>query len=194
MKTLKKFEAYKYYGIIGLLSLIILLFMPFVGSAVGLAFVLPNTLAGWFVYIFTKVLVVAFNLAIFYSFMEQAKINVRDNPRYIEANTILRKYFKELNPIPMAPDAWTHKQYKSKGISLAITTLLGAIALTNAILTFSVATFISYFFTVLLGIVFGFVQMGVAEEYWTGEYWEYAIYIRDQREPQETLDQNAPAV
>lgn len=87
----------------------------------------------------------------------------------------------------MGPNEWTRKQYRGKGISLAITTLLGAVALTNAILAFNLVTMVTYLFTIIMGIIFGFIQMGTAENYWTGEYWEYAIYIRDQKESQQTI-------
>lgn len=181
-KVAKKVEIYKYYIVIAILSLIVVFFMPFIGSGVGLALNIPNTFVGWSIYILTKLLVVAINLTIFYSFMEQAKINIKDHPKYIEANTILEKYFKEFRPIPLGPEEWTKKQYKSKGISLAVTTLFGAIALTNAVLTFDFVVMLTYLFTIIMGIIFGFIQMGSAENYWTGEYWEYAIYIRDQKE------------
>lgn len=186
-ETVKKFDAYKYYGIIGLLSVIVVFFMPFISSEIGMELNLPNTAAGWVIYLITKALVVAINLAIFYSFMEQAKLNVRDNPKYIEANEILDRYFKEVRPIPMSPEEWTRQQYRGKGISLGITTLLSAVALTNAVLSFNAVTMITYLFTIVMGVIFGFVQMGTAENYWTGQYWEYAIYIRDQKEPKEAL-------
>lgn len=186
-ETVKKFEAYKFYVIIAILSIIVVFFMPFIGSEIGMELNLPDTATGWVIYIITKALVVAINLTIFYSFMEQAKINVQDNPKYIEANNILNKYFKDFRPVPMSPTEWTHKQYRDKGISLGITTLLGAIALTNAVLSFNITTMITYLFTIVMGIIFGFIQMGTAENYWTGEYWEYAIYIRDQKEPKNTM-------
>lgn len=182
-ETVKKFEAYKFYAIIAILSIIVVFFMPFIGSEMGMELNLPNTATGWVIYLITKALVVAINLTIFYSFMEQAKLNVQDNPKYIEANNILNNYFKDIRPVPMGPTEWTHKQYRSKGISLGVTTLLGAVALTNAVLSFNITTMITYLFTIVMGVIFGFIQMGTAENYWTGEYWEYAIYIRDQKEP-----------
>ena len=186
-ETVKKFEAYKYYAIIAILSIIVIFFMPFISSEMGMELNLPDTATGWVIYLITKALVVAINLTIFYSFMEQAKLNIRDHPKYIEANDILGKYFKDIKPVPMGPNEWTHKQYRGKGISLAITTLLGAVALTNAVLAFNLVTMVTYLFTIVMGIIFGFIQMGTAENYWTGEYWEYAIYIRDQKESQQIV-------
>lgn len=186
-ETVKKFEAYKFYGIIGLLSVIVVFFMPFISSEIGMELNLPDTATGWVIYLITKALVVAINLAIFYSFMEQAKLNVRDNPKFIEANEILDRYFKDVKPIPMGPEEWTRKQYRGKGISLGITTLLSAVALTNAVLSFNVVTMITYLFTIVMGVIFGVIQMGSAENYWTGQYWEYAIYIRDQKEPKQPM-------
>lgn len=186
-ETVKKIESYKYYVVIAILSIIVIFFVPFLSSELGMALVLPNTAIGWTIYILTKALIVAINMTIFYSFMEQAKINVKDHPKYIEANNILDKYFKDIKPTPIGPEEWTKKQYRGKGISLAVTTLLSAIALTNAVLAFDVIVMLTYLFTILMGVIFGFIQMGTAENYWTGEYWEYAIYIRDQNEPQQTV-------
>lgn len=186
-EAVKKFDAYKYYGIIGLLSVIVVFFMPFISSKIGMELNLPNTAAGWVIYLITKALVVAINLVIFHSFMEQAKLNVRDNPKYIEANEILDRYFKDVRPIPMSPEEWTRKQYRGKGISLGITTLLSAVALTNAVLSFDAVTMITYLGTITGGVLFGVFQMGAAEDYWTGQYWEYAIYIRDQKEPKKPM-------
>ena len=45
----EKYRLYKNYAIIGIISVLLLGFLPFVGSEVGLAFVLPTTIAGWIV-------------------------------------------------------------------------------------------------------------------------------------------------
>lgn len=75
-ETVKKFEAYKYYAIIAVLSIIVIFFMPFISSEIGMELNLPDTATGWIIYLITKALVVVINLTIFYSFMEQAKLNI----------------------------------------------------------------------------------------------------------------------
>jgi hypothetical protein len=65
MKTKEIISAYRNYIIIGILSALAVFFLPMLGSTAGLAFMLPNTAAGWIVYIITKVCIVAINVMIF---------------------------------------------------------------------------------------------------------------------------------
>lgn len=65
----EKYRLYKNYAIIGIISVLLLGFLPFVGSEVGLAFVLPTTTAGWIVYITTKTIIAAANFLILYCFV-----------------------------------------------------------------------------------------------------------------------------
>lgn len=174
----KKFiKEYKNYGIIAVASLFAIFFLPMIGSTTNLGWKLPYTFVGWIVWIITKCLVAMLNIIIFHSFMEQAKVNVKDNPYYIEANQILMRYGQLSDLIPRDPDTWVKLQYKHKGTTIAITTIISAIGLTQAILTFSWLDMLSYMFTVAMGFIFGILQMDRAEEYWTGEYWQYAKMV-----------------
>lgn len=179
-----EWRRYLYYFLIGLISLIACVFLPMLGSEVGLGFNVPNTTAGWVVYIVTKLLVATINMMIFYCFMEQAKLNVKEHPHFIEANQILHK-IKDKVKIPLSPQAWNKKQYSVKGITVAITSLLAAFALTNAILSFDLAEMLTYVFTIIMGLVFGVLNMKSAEVYWIDEYYEYALMRqRDEEEKQ----------
>lgn len=178
MSTAKfEYKKYQYYGIITIASLFAVFFLPMIGSTAGLAWSLPNTVVGWIVYIITKLLIASLNLVLFYSFMEQAKINVKDNPYYIEANEILMRYGKLTKLLPRDPDSWEKEEYHHKGITIAITTVISAIGLTQAILTFDWLSMLTYLFTVVMGIIFGILQMNTAETYWTTEYWQYAKMV-----------------
>lgn len=179
-------EPNKYYILIFIVSIIAVVFLPFLGSSPELGWNLPVTAVGWVVYVLTKFLAGVINICIFYAFMQQAKVNVKDNPFYIEANEILRKYSLISSNSPRSPEVWTRIQYKHKGVSLIITTALGAVGITQAILVFDWITMLSYLFTIIMGLAFGWVQMGSAEEYWTGEYWQYAKEI--ERKNKESLD------
>jgi hypothetical protein len=173
-ETKKKFRDYKNYGIITALSLFAIFFLPMIGSTTDLGWKLPYTFVGWVVWILTKALVALLNIMLFHSFMEQAKVNVKDNPYYVEANEILMRYGKILKMEPRDPETWERGEYKNKGTTIALTTVLSAIGLTQAVLTFNWLDMLSYTFTVAMGIIFGLLQMDKAELYWTTEYWQYA--------------------
>ena len=68
-----------YYVIIGIISFLSVAFLPMVGSTIGLAWKLPDTTAGWVVWVVSRLIIATINVLIFYSFMEQAKLNVKDN-------------------------------------------------------------------------------------------------------------------
>ena len=84
-------KKYLYYGLVGVISFIMLVFLPMLGSETEMGFKFPNTTSGWLIYILSKIVVSVMNVLIFYCFMEQAKVNVRDDPHYKEANEILQK-------------------------------------------------------------------------------------------------------
>ena len=163
-----------YMIIIGIISLIMLLFLPMVGSTIGLEWNIPDTLVGWIVYIATKLIMAGLNITIYYCFMEQAKINVKDDPNYKEAISYLRNNKKkDKKHKPLSPKSWTARQYAFKGSAIFITSALTTISLAQAILVYDLTTFLSYLFTLTMGIVFGIMQMKRAEEYWTVEFVEY---------------------
>ena len=68
-----------YYVIIGIISFLSVAFLPMVGSTIGLEWKLPDTTAGWVVWVVSRLIIATINVLIFYSFMEQAKLNVKDN-------------------------------------------------------------------------------------------------------------------
>ena len=182
-------SKYLNYWIIGIVSFLALFFLPFVGSSAGLAFVLPTTTAGWIVYCGTKVMVAAINVLIFHCFFQQSRLNVADNQRYKEALNILdRLKIKEQNF--RSPEQYTRSSYLTKGTSIFITTILGAFSLTQAILVFDPIMFLTYLFTIIMGVIFGILSMKNAEIYWTEEMWHYAKKLekeRAQEQKEETI-------
>lgn len=166
-----------YYFIIGIVSMIALCFLPMIGSNVGLGWNLPNTFVGWIVWITVKIIVAVLNVLIFHCFMLQAKINIKDNEKYIEAQEILRtNEFKDF--VPRSPNAWNKQQYGQKGLTIFITTALSTVALTQAMLTFDWMSMLTYLFTIIMGLIFGVMQMKTAEDYWTDEFWQYAQKVK----------------
>ena len=87
--VLNKFRTNLYYWIIGIISLIALFFLPALGSSVGIGLALPTTIAGWIVYISTKVIIAIINILIFHCFRLQGKLNISKDPDYIQAKNLL---------------------------------------------------------------------------------------------------------
>ena len=180
-----KVKQWLYYFIIGIVSMIALCFLPMIGSNVGLGWNLPDTEVGWIVWITVKVIVAVLNVLIFHCFMMQAKINAKTNPKYQEALEILR-LTKQKEFVPRSPSSWNKQQYGQKGITLFITTALSTVALTQAMLTFDWMSMLTYLFTIIMGLLFGVMQMETAEEYWTDEFWQYAQEVKRKAEQTKT--------
>lgn len=189
-EAMDKIKAGMYYCIIAVISIIALVFLPAVGSSVGLGLALPNTAAGWIVWITTKLIVAVINILIFHCFILQGKLNVKDHPDYLKAQGIMRDANKVKNYVPMSPKQWTARQYGTKGVTIFITSALGVFALTQAILTFDWIAMLTYFFTILMGLIFGILQMKKTEEYWTTGYLEYAEYITSKEQNQISEEKN----
>lgn len=179
-------KQWMYYLLIGLLSLIALVFLPMIGSTVGLGWSIPNTVVGWIVWVITKLIIAALNVMIFHCFMQQAKLNIKNNPEYIRALKALNK-IKDKKIKLRSPAKWNAEQYGKKGTSIFITSALSVFALTQAILSFDLVMLFTYLFTIVMGIIFGIMQMKSAEEYWTVEF---VMYVDDfiERKQQEELE------
>lgn len=176
-----KVRFYMNYVIIGVVSLISLVFLPMLGSSVGLDWDIPNTAVGWIVWVTVKLIVAVLNVVIFYCFMQQAKVNVKDDENYKKAVAILMEQ-KDKDVIPRSPKKWTASQYGKKGTTIFVTTALSTVALTQAMLTFDYVAMLTFLFTIIMGLIFGILQMKTAEEYWTTEYLKYALMKKDEAE------------
>ena len=163
-----------YYVIIGIISFLSVAFLPMVGSTIGLEWKLPDTTAGWIVWVASRLIIATINVLIFYSFMEQAKLNVKDNAHYIEAREILYKNKKKEHE-PQSPQKWQALQYGKKGTTIFISSALSVVALGQAMLTFDWVAMLAYVFTIALGVIFSNKKKKKAEAYWTGEFYEYAL-------------------
>lgn len=181
-----KIKQWMYYFIIGIVSMIALCFLPMIGSNVGLGWNLPNTVVGWIVWITVKVIVAVLNVLIFHCFMLQAIINIKEHKKYQEAREILR-LTDQKDFIPRSPAAWNKQQYGQKGVTIFITTALSTIALTQAMLTFDWMAMLTYLFTIIMGLIFGIMQMKTAEDYWTDEFWQYAQQVKSDNVCEENI-------
>lgn len=163
-----------YYIIIAIISFITVAFLPMVGSTVGLQWNLPDTTVGWIVWTVTRLVISIINVLLFYSFMEQAKLNVKDNERYIQANEILLKSKKKEHE-PKSPSKWQAEQYGKKATKIFLGSAMSVVAFGQAILSYDWVSMLSYLFTLAMGLIFGVMQMKKAEAYWTTEYYAYAL-------------------
>lgn len=187
----EKAKQNMYYILIGIVSFISVAFLPMVGSTVGLGWKLPDTPTGWVVWAISRLIVATINVLIFYSFMEQAKLNVAKDPHYIEATAILLKA-KKADHAPRSPQKWQALQYGKRGTKIFISSAMSVVALGQAILSFDWVSMLAYIFTIAMGVVFGVLQMKKAEAYWTDEYYRYAMLIKEEEAemPEEIVNDN----
>ena len=186
-----KVKQNMYYILIGIISFISVAFLPMVGSTVGLGWKLPDTPTGWVVWAISRLIIATINVLIFYSFMEQAKLNVAKDPHYIEATEILLKA-KKAEHTPRSPQKWQALQYGKRGTKIFISSALSVVALGQAILSFDWVSMLAFIFTIAMGIVFGVLQMKKAEAYWTDEFYRYALMIKEEeaKKPEEIVNDN----
>ena len=180
METEKKWTQYLYYGIIFVVSLISLIFLPMIGSEADMGFNFPTTSAGWFVYIVSQLIVAVINVLIFHSFICQSKLNIKDDPNYKKAVEILRLN-KEKTYIPRSVAQFNKREYLTKGITIFLSSILAVFAIGEAILTYDYMKALTYVFTILMGVIFGIIEMKKYEEYYTGEYLDYALMVKKKK-------------
>lgn len=178
-----------YYIIIAVISFISVVFLPMLGSTLGLGWKIPDTTAGWVVWGVSRAIVATINVLLFHSFMEQAKLNIKDDEHYKEARDILVKVKKKEHK-PKSPAQWNAAQYGKKGVSLFLASAMSVVAIGQAVLSYEWATALAYLFTLGMGIIFGIMQMKKAETYWTTEYYEYALMKKRMEEEQQIAEQS----
>ena len=169
-----KFKQAAYYIIVGVVSFISMVFLPILNSDIDGGFNWPTDKMGWIIWSLQRGGIALVNICLFYCFMEQAKVNAKTDEKYLEACKIMSRLKLEKEVLPRSPKVWTAKQYGFKGTTLVIASVISSWALSNAILKFDLVTFLSSVFTILMGLIFGYLQMRKAEDYWTEEFWQYA--------------------
>ena len=184
----EKFSLNFYYCLIFLLSLLVMtvapMFTPSANTDLGISAIFPHSVIGWAIYVCTKVFVGIVNLLLFHCFVKQAKLNIKDNEKYIEACKIYDMYHpREYNP--RSPKEYFGQLYRKKGIMIFLTSMLSAVVLTNAILSFDLTAFVTYCMTIVMGLVFGILKMKEVETYWTGEFYDAAMQLQNKYKKQE---------
>ena len=183
-KTIKEqLRQFTYYIIIAAISLLTIIVFPLIGSgsSISIEQCFPTTQVDWIIYIIERVLIIVMNLTIFTSFIQQAKVNIKDNPNYLKANEILQHHHPK-EYIPRSESKYLGQTYTTKGISLALTTVASLFVIGSAILNYDYMILIATTFSVVTTIVMGIIQMRKTELYYTTEYYDYANYIEKSQE------------
>lgn len=167
-------NKYLYYALIFVLSLVCLFFLPMLGTEMGMEFILPNTVIGWVIFIVSNLCSATLNVLMFHFFIKQGKVNIKHDTAYIAANELLQEIEPQYVEKALSPREWHKKQYRNKGISIFVFTVIGTISFGQAILVFDLVKFLSQAITLIFGLVFGFMEMKAVEEFWTIEYPDYA--------------------
>lgn len=179
-----KFKLWAYYFLIGVVSLVSTVFLPMLGSEIDGSFQFPTTKIGWVIWITTRGGIAVVNVCLFALFKAQAKVNVRNEESFKHANEILNRYNKYKKIIPRSPTKYNAVSWGTKGSTLLISSLLSTFAFTEAVLKFDLICFLSYVFTIIVGLGFSYFTMRKDEDYYVDEYLQYA-----EMKEQEMLEQ-----
>lgn len=183
----EKVKRYLYYVIIGLVSVVFVVFLPFVGSEGDFVSRFPTSAIGWVIWTITNVTTAILNVVIYILFTRQAELNVKENPKYVEAKQLLDQVEEIKKKNPRSPKEYHKKQYSTKGTITFVTTFSSLIGLSNAILRWDYTIFLVYLATIVMGIIFGLIQMKKTELYWIDEFPQYARYMYNKQEEDRKL-------
>lgn len=186
----EKVKMYTYYIIVGIVSFIALVFLPMLGSEVGVGWNLPDSTRGWIVWVGCRLIISTLNVVIFYSFVQQGKVNVRNEEHYIKANEILARSKEIKKTEPRAPKVFRTNMVLKKGSSIFFFSALSLFAFSQAILTYDWVTMLGYIFTIVSGIIWGILNMKKTEVYWTEEYYQYALMIQEKEKKEQEINGN----
>ena len=178
----KRFKDLSGYFLVGIVSLLSVVVVPLLGTDFGTTIVIPNTWGGLAIWLCTRFTVVVVNLLIFDAFIKQAKINVKDDERYKSAILKLNTIKEEAGIVPRSPEKSNKEQWRKKGTSLAISSILSSFLLTECIVNFDLTNFLTYLFTIGGAVAFGYLTMMNNEDYWTTEFPIYVDILYDKIE------------
>lgn len=171
-------EKYIYYAVIVVLTLVAITFLPLIGldQQGQINFNAPANFMGWVIWGVSKGCICVVNCLIFHFFVLQGKDNIKDDSRFIDGLKRLNKYrIKEHKPI--SPFTLERSAYLKKGGTVLLTTALSLFALPSLVLQFSLVSFLSVLFSMIMAIAFGIMAMRETEKRWTVQLQEYVDYI-----------------
>lgn len=171
-------EKYIYYAVIVVLTLVAITFLPLIGldQQGQINFNAPATFMGWVIWGVSKGCICVVNCLIFHFFVLQGKDNIKDDSRFIDGLKRLNKY-RVKDHKPISPFALERSAYLKKGGTVLLTTALSLFALPSLVLQFSLVSFLSVLFSMIMAIAFGIMAMRETEKRWTVQLQEYVDYI-----------------
>lgn len=169
---------YIFYILIFVVSVLVTTFLPMIGTSSDEPFMKLRDIGDWLYFIGTKALVALFNVLLFVLFVQQGKWNVRADEKYLRAREILNKLANKLN-IPESPLKHNSKIYSTKGLTVLLLSSATAFFLPQCIIMWDTMLFLSCVITVVIGIIFGVIQMKNEEYWWTECYLNYALYMQE---------------
>lgn len=177
-KKIGKFLLDNLYSIvIAICTVLVLVFVPMIGSKADVDDIIPRDTNEAILFWVLKGLTVALNLAIFAAFRQQARLNAKDNASYKKACEMLEKH-KSKDYKPMSPVKFGAKAWGTKGVTLALSTAVTSVALTNIIIYYDWVTAVSCVVTITIAIVFGLFTMGSEQYYWEVDFLKYAESVK----------------
>ena len=171
-------EKYIYYAVIVVLTLVAITFLPLIGldQQGQINFNAPATVMGWLIWGVSKGCICVVNCLIFHFFVLQGKDNIKDDLRFIDGLKRLNKY-RVKDHKPISPFTLERSAYLKKGGTVLLTTALSLFALPSLVLQFSLVSFLSVLFSMIMAIAFGIMAMRETEKRWTVQLQEYVDYI-----------------
>lgn len=162
-----------------ILSLGATILVPLLGSYLTGQTKFPETIPEWILYFTCALAISICSLFIYLALFNQGKLNVKDEPEYLQAKELHLKNFERMNKeiIPIDPFKWEKRQKIQKGIFQTIGIFLGLLGLGLAVLSWNNSEFISACISVVMSIGFGLVKMGDVERIWTEGWLEYEMYV-----------------
>lgn len=184
-------KKYAYYFIILVVSLIATCFLPLINSSIEGGFVFPSTWNDWLVFITARLIIGFINITIFYCFLSQAEVNVQDDENYKKANLILNRIKEKKMKIPRSPNKFKSQQWITKGTMIFLSSLGATFVFTNVILKYDLVQLLVYIFTIVMGVIFGYLTQRKNELYWRHEYLDYALreeaIAKEEKEKEENV-------
>ena len=164
-----------------ILSAAAMFLVPLVGSYLSGQTSFPETIPQWILYFACALAISICCLCIFLALFNQGKLNVKDEPEYLQAKELHLKNFKRMKKevIPIDPFVWEKKQKMRKGILQTLGMFFGLLGFGLAVISWNTSQFISATISVILAIAFGFIKMGDVERMFTEGWLEYEIYIEE---------------
>lgn len=181
----KKISNGMYYVLTALISLAVIVVFPMLdNSNVTIQDAFPSTPTGWVLWATERVIIIAMNLMILTNFILQAKKNVANDPNYLLAREILNRN-KPKNYKPKSPSQFKTKMYLQKGTTLSLSTAASLVTIGEAAINYNYLLLIAVCVSLVFALFFGYISMKTTEDYWTGEYLDYAHFIENKRKKEE---------